>query len=70
MAVLKLKAKAVKVVCNNCFQQTIGWRDETGVIKYRCTKCGTVTISKAMSRRHIQFDMYAPQGQEIIDDDT
>lgn len=70
MAVLKLKEKTVKVICNNCFQQTIGLRDETGVIKYRCSKCGTVTISKVMSRRHIQFDMYAPQGQEIIDDDT
>lgn len=67
---LKLKMKAVKVICNNCFQQTIGLRDETGMIKYRCAKCGTVTISKVMGRRHIQFDMYAPQGQELMDDDS
>ena len=37
MAVRKMKVKAVRVVCNNCFQQTIGIRDETGVIKYRCS---------------------------------
>ena len=67
---LKLKMKAVKVICNNCFQQTFGLRDETGMIKYRCAKCGTVTISKVMSRGHIQFDMYAPQGQELMDDDS
>ena len=53
---LKLKMKAVKVICNNCFQQTIG--------------LSTVTISKVMGRRHIQFDMYAPQGQELMDDDS
>ena len=37
MATRRLKAKAVRVVCNNCFQQTIGFRDETGMIKYRCS---------------------------------
>lgn len=68
MAQRKLKEKAVQVVCNNCFQQTVAWRDETGKLKYRCTKCGSVTISQVMSRRHIQTDMYAPQGQELIDD--
>ena len=69
MAVRKMKAKAVRVVCNNCFQQTIGIRDETGVIKYRCSHCGALTVSKVMGRRHVQYDMYAPQGQELMDDD-
>ena len=69
MAVRKMKAKAVRVVCNNCFQQTIGIRDETGVIKYRCSRCGALTVSKVMGRRHVQYDMYAPQGQELMDDD-
>ena len=64
MAVRKMKVKAVRVVCNNCFQQTIGIRDETGVIKYRCSRCGALTVSKVMGRRHVQYDMYAPQGQE------
>lgn len=65
MAVRKMKVKAVRVVCNNCFQQTIGIRDETGVIKYRCSRCGALTVSKVMGRRHVQYDMYAPQGQEL-----
>ena len=69
MATRKMKAKAVRVICNNCFQQTIGFRDETGVVKYRCTRCGALTVSKVMSRRHVQYDMYAPQGQEFADDD-
>ena len=56
MAVRKMKAKAVRVVCNNCFQQTIGI-------------CGALTVSKVMGRRHVQYDMYAPQGQELMDDD-
>lgn len=69
MGKVQLKTKVVKVICNNCFQQTVGIRDETGIIKYRCSKCGAVTISKVMGRRHIQFDMYAPHGQELIDDE-
>ena len=56
MAVRKMKAKAVRVVCNNCFQQTIGIRDETGVIKYRCSHCGALTVSKVMGRRHVQYE--------------
>lgn len=65
----KLKPKAVKVVCNNCFKITTGYRDEDGVIKYQCAKCGATSISKVMGRRHVHLDMYAPIGQEIIDDD-
>ncbi len=69
MAKLRLKAKAIKVVCNNCFEKIIGFRDETGLLKYQCPKCGTVTVSKVVGRRHIQLDVYAPKGQELIDDD-
>ncbi len=69
MANIKLKPKAIKVICNNCFQPTMGVRDENGVIKYQCTKCGTLTVSKVMGRRHIQLDVYAPYGQELIDEE-
>ena len=27
--------------------------------------CGTITISQAKSRRHIQSDMYAPKGEVL-----
>ena len=67
MSKVQLQAKAVKVICNNCFQEIYVYRDEEGFIKYKCPKCGSVTVSKVMGRRHVQIDMYAPQGQEIID---
>lgn len=69
MTIIKLKPKAIKVICNNCFQFTTGLRDETGTIKYQCSKCGTLTVSKVMGRRHIQLDVYAPYGQELIDEE-
>lgn len=39
MGSIKLKPKAIKVVCNNCFRITTGYRDENGVVKYQCTRC-------------------------------
>lgn len=68
MQKMKLKEKPIVVVCNNCFKQTIGIRDETGLIKFQCSKCGCVTVSKVIGRRHVQTDIYAPKGQELIDD--
>ena len=38
MGSIKLKPKAVKVVCNNCFRITTGFRDENGFVKYQCTR--------------------------------
>lgn len=66
---IKLKPKAIKVVCTNCFHLMTGYRDENGMIKYQCTRCGAKSISKVMSRRHAQLDIYAPLGQELIDED-
>ncbi len=69
MGSIKLKPKAVKVVCNNCFRITTGYRDENGVVKYQCTRCGATSVSKVMGRRHVQLDVYAPAGQELLDED-
>ena len=69
MGSIKLKPKAVKVVCNNCFRITTGYRDENGVVKYQCTRCGATSVSKVMGRRHVQLDIYAPAGQELLDED-
>lgn len=41
------------------------WKDETGMIRFLCPNCGTVTVSKEKSRRHIQIDMYAPKGEVL-----
>ena len=70
MELIRLKPKAIKVVCSNCFQQTTVYRDENGMIKFQCSRCGAKSISKVMSRRHVQLDIYAPSSQELIDDET
>lgn len=68
MSSKKFKPKTIKVICNNCFQFVVAIRDETGLIKYQCPRCGAYTISKAVGRRHLQLDIYAPHGQEFVDD--
>ena len=35
------------------------------MIRFVCPHCGTITISKEKSRRHIQIDMYAPKGEVL-----
>ncbi len=62
----KPSGKSVKVLCINCQCMIDAWRDETGLTKSKCPKCGSVTVSRVMSRRHMQLDMYAPKGQQII----
>lgn len=63
------KAKPVKFFCNNCGNVITGVRDEKGFIKVQCSRCGTLIVSNVVGRRHVQLDVYAPQGQELIDDD-
>ena len=70
MASLKLKPKIIRAVCNNCFGKVEGYRNETGLIRFQCGKCGTTMVSKVIGRRHVQLDVYAPQGQELIDGET
>lgn len=59
--------KPVKVVCHNCHLVQDAWQDEKGMTKYCCPKCGAVSVSKKVSRRHIALDIYAPQGQVVLD---
>jgi len=63
------KEKLVRFSCSNCKNTVIGVCDSAGAGKVCCPKCGTKTIFRLMGRRHINFDVYAPQGQEFIDDD-
>ena len=58
--------KTVPFVCVNCHEKIIGIRDVNGRTKVKCPHCGTVTVSQVMSRRHIHMDVYAPQGQTIM----
>jgi predicted RNA-binding Zn-ribbon protein involved in translation (DUF1610 family) len=58
--------KPVKVVCHNCHLVQTAWQDENGVTKYQCPKCGAVSVSRIMSRRHVILDIYAPKGQVVV----
>lgn len=56
----------VKFRCVNCNYESIGYQSEDGLIKFKCPRCGSVTISKMMTRRHIRLDVYAPEGQVAL----
>ena len=58
--------KPVTVTCLNCRETVTGIMDVNGRTKVKCPKCGTVTVSKVMGRRHVQVDVYAPQGQVLM----
>lgn len=58
--------KPVFYMCLNCIKKIIGIRDVNGMTKVKCPHCGTVTVSHVMSRRHVTYDVYAPEGQTIM----
>lgn len=60
------KEKSVMVHCLNCHNEVIGIQDDNGITKIKCPKCGSVTVSKIMGRRHVRVDIYAPKGEELI----
>lgn len=59
--------KAVKFTCPNCKHEDTALQDGSGMTRFQCPRCGTCTVAKPMSRRHVQVDIYAPQGQVLID---
>lgn len=65
----KFKEKAISVFCCNCHKETIGIRNAEGITKIQCRHCRAITVSQVKGRRHVQLDIYAPQGRELIDDD-
>ena len=42
-------SKPVSFKCFNCNHQEIAWKDETGMIRFVCSNCGTITVSKEKS---------------------
>lgn len=55
--------QSASCVCVQCRKVIEGKRDSSGKTKVKCPYCGTVTVSRVVGRRHVQFDVYAPQGQ-------
>ena len=58
--------KPVSHICLNCEKRIIGIRGVNGITKVKCPNCGTVTVSEVMSRRHVSYDVYAPEGQVLM----
>lgn len=56
---------AVPFECLNCRKEITGIRDVNGMTKVKCPYCGAVTVSRVVSRRHMTFDLFAPEGQVI-----
>ena len=51
--------------CINCGQALTGYRNENGLVKLQCTRCGLVMVSKRISRRHERIDITPPYGEQI-----
>lgn len=58
--------RPVKMKCVHCGKDIKGYMDENGLIKMTCDRCGTITVSKQMSRRHVQIDVYGPPKQVLL----
>ena len=57
--------KIIIAKCYNCNHEQIALLKDKK-IKMVCERCGAENVSKIMSRRHLQVDMYAPKGQELM----
>lgn len=62
----KFGNKPVEMECPNCHHKTVVWRDSEGRAKWVCPRCRATTVSKVMSRRHVQLDIYAPEGEVLV----
>lgn len=53
----------IKVVriCRNCGAETIGFKNAQGTVKTKCPRCGAVSVSRMMGRRHERCDTYLPE---------
>ena len=53
-------------LCRNCEQKMIGFRNSEGLLRLKCPRCNSVSVSRKITRRHEDVQEYAPPGQEII----
>ena len=60
------EATKISAICHHCHNKVIGWTDVDGVTKTQCRRCGTVAVSKPMSRRHVHIDVYMPKKQYLF----
>lgn len=49
-----------KLYCVNCSSMIIGYKSKDGLVRMTCKFCGVKTVSKQISRRHYNLDIFAP----------
>jgi len=58
--------KPYPMYCLNCGELIFGFRNDEGVVKGECKRCGTVFVRRFRSRRHESIDVFAPKGTERV----
>lgn len=49
--------KPEEKLCINCGKKLVGNENSKGLVKYHCSRCGLVMISRKISRRHEKIDV-------------
>ena len=63
---VEVREMIIKVFCHNCKADIMAYKDEKGIMKYECHRCGAVNIAKPMSRRKIKIELIVASDQVII----
>jgi len=54
--------------CPNCKNEVAGLKNDKNQIRVKCGMCGVEMVRTVKGRRHDVIDLYAPEGQERLDD--
>lgn len=54
-------AKPYQEVCDVCHQTIIAYKSESGLVKFRCPNCGTITAKRYKSKYHFIKDVRRPR---------
>lgn len=54
--------------CPNCKNEVAGLKNDKNQIRVKCNKCGVEMVRTVKGRRHDVIDLFAPDGQERLDD--
>ena len=47
--------------CINCGKMISAEQDDEGRMKYKCSCCGTIVVSKLKGKRHLSWDIFMPR---------
>ena len=47
--------------CINCGKKISAERTNEGIMKYKCSYCGTIVVSKQKGKRHLSWEIFMPR---------